>query len=204
MPASVTSPADVVNVALARIGFQGRIGSLYDGSRAAKQALDIYAQTRDEILRQNDWGFAERNISMTQLKAAPPGGYVPPAGWTPAYPNPPWFFSYAYPADCLKVRSIKAAGIFVLNFDPQPITFAVENDNSYAPPQKVILCNVPNAILTYTGQITDPATWEADFVEAVCAALGRRLAPTLSTLDAAKMEVSDESAAKMTAEDERG
>ena len=108
----VQSPADAINVSLRRIGYKLRVASLYDGSKAARSALDIYAQTRDEILRQNDWTFAERNISMTMLKQAPVGGYIPPVTWSTTYPPLPWLFEYAYPTDCLKVRAVKPVPIF--------------------------------------------------------------------------------------------
>src|SRR5260370_6554871 len=184
MVASVQSPADLCNVALRRIGYKFRVGNLYDGSTASKVALDIYAQTRDELLRQNDFDFAERNIVMNLLKQAPAGGYFPPNTWNPAiHPSLPWLFEYSYPVDCLKVRAVKGVPLFVLNFDPQPFVYMVENDNAFTPPQRVILCNVPNAVLTYTGQITDLTTWEADTVEALAAALGRRLAPPLMGLE---------------------
>lgn len=204
--ASVTSPADMINVALGRIGYKLRVGSLYEGSFAAKKALDIYAQTRDEILRQNDWGFAERDIALVLLKSAPiGGGYIPPAVWNPAV-NPPigYLFEYTYPSDCLKVRVIKPTPLFSPNMDPQPHNWTIANDKNFNPPQKVILCNVANALMTYTGQVTDPATWENDFVELFAAALGRRLAPTLSTMDVEKMEASDEAASMAVAETNQG
>ncbi|SDD95369.1 hypothetical protein SAMN05216337_1017143 [Bradyrhizobium brasilense] len=192
MPVSVSTPADLVNVALQRIGYKGRVGNLFEGSAAAKDALDIYAQTRDEILRKGDWGFAERNLAMELLKSAPAGGYTPPNVWTPASPPLPWRFEYAYPSDCLDVRAIKGQSVFVMDFDPQPITFTVANDSALVPPRKVILCNVPDALLTYTGQVTDPTSWEPDFVEAFAAALGRRLAPALVGMEAAKLLIADE------------
>ncbi|MBB3453887.1 hypothetical protein FHT86_002143 [Rhizobium sp. BK313] len=204
MVTSVKSPADVVNLALVRIGYKLRIGNLYDGSAASKKALDIYSQTRDEVLRQNDWGFAERNVSLTLLKQAPEGGYFPPVTWSSDFPPPPWVFEYAYPSDCLKVRAVKPVPMFTMTFDPQPHVYSVENDQSLTPAAKVILCNIPNAILTYTGQVTDPADWEADFVEVLASALGRRLAPVLTGLDAAKLEASDESASMIIAEQEQG
>lgn len=204
MAVSVQSPEDVVNIALVRIGYKLRIGSLYDGSMASKKALDIYSQTRDELLRQNDFGFAERNVSLTLLKQAPPGGYFPPNMWDSTYPPPPWVFEYAYPLDALKVRSVKPPPQFIIDFDPQPYVYSVENDQSLAPVAKVILCNVPNAVLTYTGQITDPRDWEADFVEVLASALGRRLAPALVGLDATRLEASDEAAAMAVAETEQG
>lgn len=193
MVASVSSPADLANLSLARIGFKGRIGSLYDGSATSKKILDVYAQTRDAVLQMADWDFAERNVGMTLLKSAPSGGYFPPTVWTPAYPSLPWLFTYAYPtADCLKVRSIRGQPLFVMDFDPQPKTFSVENDNSYNPAQKVVQCNVPSAILVYTGQITNLATWEPDAIEEFAAALARRIAPSLANMDAEKVEAMDE------------
>lgn len=204
MVASVQNPADLVNLSLARVGYKLPVGSLYDGSEAARLSLRIYAQTRDEFLRQDDLDFAERNVSMTLLKQAPLGGYIPPVVWSPAYPSLPFLYQYAYPSDCLKVRAIRGQAIFVMDFDPQPYVYMVENDNSYTPARRVILCNVPSAILTYTGQITDLTTWEADSVEAFAAILGRRLAPALVGLNNAKLAAADEQSAMAVAEKEQG
>ena len=204
MSASVASPADVVNLALRRIGYRLRVGSLYDGSEASKKALDIYGQTRDALIREGDWGFAERNAPLTLLKSAPRGGYTPPLTWTSAYPPLGYLFEYAYPADCLRVRAVKGTAIFTPNFDPQPNVFAVANDNSLAPPAKVVLCNVAGAIAVYSGQVTDPATWEADFVEALAAGLARRLAASLASADFVKLEGGDEQTEAMIAAGEQG
>lgn len=201
---AVQNPADVVNLSLRRIGYKLRVGSLYDGSKAANNALDIYAQTRDELLQQNDWPFAERNITLTLLKQAPVAGYVPPTVWTSAYPPLPWIFEYAWPNDCLKVRAVKGAPPFVPNFDPQPNIFATPNDNSLTPAARVICCNVPSALMVYTGQVTDPTAWNPDFVELVAAGLGRRLGPVLVGLDVAKLEAGDEQASMATAERQEG
>ncbi len=205
MTASVSSPADVVNLALTRIGFKDRVNSLYDGSKAAKQTLDIYSQTRDALLRENDWGFAERNVLLTLLKSAPIGGYIPPTTWSTTYPPLPWQYEYQWPSDCLKVRAIKGVPLFLPDVDPQPVIFGLENDNSYTPTKKVILCNVPTpAVLVYTGQVTDPTTWEADFVEALAAELGRRLAPVLVGGNAVQIAAADAANSKAIAEREQG
>lgn len=204
MVASIQSPADLVNDSLRRVGWKMRVANLYDGSEAAKIALDIYAQTRDQILRELAPDFAERNIVMTLLKQAPDGGYSPPNYWTPAYPSLPWFFTYAYPDDCLDVRVIRGQAMFVMDFDPQPVVFTVENDTFYAPPKRVISCNVPNAILSYTGQITDLTTWDVGSIEAFAAALGRRLVPALLGLKALQPVVGDEQSAMAVAEKEQG
>lgn len=129
MVASVQNPADIINIALRRMGYKLRVGSLLDGSEAASQALDIYAQTRDELLRAGEWGFAERNVSLTVLKAAPAGGYFPPTFWSNTYPPIPWGYEYAYPDDCLKVRALKPAPLFLFDPDPQPNLYAIANDD---------------------------------------------------------------------------
>lgn len=202
MTTSVSTPADVVNLALGRIGYKGRIGSLFDGSEAAKHALDCYGQTRDEVLRARDWSFAGNNVIGTLLKQAPVGGYIPPNVWSPAYPALPWKYQYSYPVGALKIRTVKRSPIFIPDFDPQPQRFDVNNDNSYTPSQKVVLCDIPDAIILYTAQISDPQAWEADFIESLAAALGRRLAPVLLDLEHAKLAAADEQAAGATDERE--
>ncbi len=205
MPASVSSPADVINLSLTRIGFKDRVSSLYEGSAQAIQALDIYAQTRDAVLRNGNWGFAQRNVMLTLLKSAPAGGYFPSTPWDPATNPPlPWLFSYTYPSDCLKVRSVKSATGFLPNIDPSPNLYGLDNDNDYTPPRKVILCNLADALMVYTGQVTDPATWEADFVEEVAAALGRRLVPVLMGASSGLGPAQDEAVSKQIAETNQG
>lgn len=205
--ASLSTPADIVNVALTRIGYRSSIGHLYDGSEAAILALNLYGQTRDEMLRSSDWDFAQRTVALTLLKSAPAGGYVP--GWSPWNPatNPPvpWLYEYGYVDDCLKVRAIKPTPIFAgPNFDPQPHTFSISNDNAFSPPRRVILTNVADALMVYTGRVTDPSVWAVDFAEALTNALGERLAPALATLQAAQMEAAEGAVTKSMASMEQG
>ena len=206
---AVQSPADAVNAALVRVGYRLRVGSLYDGSAAAKKALDIYAQTRDELLRQNDWAFAERNVAATLLKSAPQTtngqyGYIPPATWNGAVNPPlPWTFEYSWPPDCLKVRAVKPTPLLIPNFNPMPNLFAVVNDSYFAPPQRVIVSDVTNAQLVYTGQVTDLTTWDSDSLEMLIDALGQRLAPSLNP-EMLKLLVPEAAQSRATAEMEQG
>lgn len=192
MTSVFTDPADIVNDALVRVGWKQRIGSLYDGSVAAKAALDLYGQTRDELLRDFDWGFAERNVALDLQKVAPVGGYTPPLVWSSVYPILPWIYQFSYPDDCLKVRALRTTPVFIPNFSPQAVNFRIANDNSFTPAQKVILCNIANPILVYTAQVTNVATWEPSFVEALVAALATKLAPTLANLQTEQVEAADE------------
>lgn len=205
MATVITSPADIVNLALSRIGVAERVGSIFEGSRESKVAIDVYSQTRDELLRNGDYDFSKRIINMTLLKQAPDGGYFPPNPWNGTLnPPPPWRFAYAYPDSCIKIRAVKPAPQFIMDFDPQPKVFSLQNDNYFTPPQKVILCNVPDAMLVFTAQVTDPTVFDADFVEAFAAALGRRLAPVLKGMDAVKLAAVDEVQATAVAQSNQG
>lgn len=173
MAASITSPADVVNLALRRIGYQLRVGQLYDGSKASNNALDIYGQTRDALLREHDWGFAQQTI------AAVASGQAAPA---------PWAVSYQYPTDCLKVRNLFQAAYAADQSDPLPVLWEIAGNATVG---RVILTNEAAALLVYTQQVTDPARWDSLFVNAFADALGKQLAPVLASLEATKVPGED-------------
>lgn len=206
MASVITSSADVVNLALSLIGYPLRIGNLYEGSRAAKAALDIYSQARDAKLREGDWPFASRSVVATLLKSSPVGGYFPPNTWSSAsHPPQPWRYEYTFPDDCLEIRACKPQAYFVPNFQPQAYLFAVSNDNGYTPPRRVVLSNVADAMLIYTGQVTDPATWPPDFVNAFAADLGKMLAPELmKSIDIMKVAAGEETVQTAQAETRQG
>ena len=160
MSTSVSSPEDVINLALARIGYPKRIGSIYDGNLPAKLSLAIYAQTRDAVLRSADWGFACKTTALVNSGQTPP---------------PPWAYSYTYPTDALKIRDLIISAFDPLN--PLPSRWVVQNDPTAG---KVIVTAAPYVDVVYTVKSTNPAYWESAFVEALAAALGRRLAPVLN------------------------
>ncbi len=192
MASAVTSPSDVVNLALRRIGYKRRVADLFDGSDASNTALDIYSQTLDAMLRDGDWGFAQRMVNGTLLKSAPPGGYFD-SPWDPVtYPPMPWAYSFSIPSDYLKIRSVRPQPGFLLNMDPTPTLFNVVNDNGYTPPRRVIVANTATPVIVYTAQVTNPTQWPADFVEAFVAGLARRLAPSLADLNVERVEAQDE------------
>lgn len=178
MAASASSPADVVNIALARMGYRRRVANLYDGSEAASKALDLYAQTRDDMLRDGEWDFCHREVAATLLKSGPDNYFDTP--WSAAtMPPRPWRYEYAYPDDCLKVRQVKGQPGFVFDPSPTPKLWSVLNDNGYSPPRRVIVANTPDAVIVYAGQVTDPTQWPSDFVDGLAAMLATRLKPSL-------------------------
>lgn len=186
----------MVNIALHGIGRKERVGSLYDGSEAATIALDAYAQTRDALLRKADWGFPRRDAVLTLLKSAPAGGYGPAQVWNPATnPPQPYGYEYAYPTDCLMLRSLIRPLMFIPYFTPQPVVWEIANDQvpvagQDTPPGRVILAQIANAIATYCGQVTDMTTWDVGFVESLIEGMKLRLAPAMAELDQGKVEAS--------------
>jgi hypothetical protein len=180
MTAVLQDPPSVVNFALARAGYRPRVGSLYDGTLAAKKALDVYSQTRDELLRAGDWNFAMKNATGVAS-----GGVVP-------YP---WAASYAYPTDCLKVRSIYDSSATTDPFNPLPTTWTIYDDPVYG---KVILTRATTATIIYTSQVTNPAQWDAMFIGALSSALGRNLRALAEKDDANFVKLTDEEVAATT------
>lgn len=202
MVASLSNPADIVNASLVRIGWKSLVGNLYDGSAAARAALATYGQTRDDLLRSSDWGFAERNAALVVIKIAPTN-YIPPNSWDDSYPPVPWRFEYAYPADCLQVRSLRPRPLFVgPNFDPTPIEFKINNDRSEE--ARTILTDLQDALVVYTGRILDPSTFSVDFTEVLIEKLGANLAPTLTGLNPAQMQAVEADRDTAQAEREQG
>jgi hypothetical protein len=184
------NPGDLTNAALVRIGYGRQIGSLYDGSEAAQKTLSIYGQTRDAMMRDGDWQFAQRTAPLTLLKQAPANlTYLTP--WTSAFPPLPWVYEYAWLDDMLKVRAVKPTPIFLVDPDPQPYVFSTPNDNSLVPPARVIVCNVADAICVYAARVTNPIDWTVDFVEAFIEELGKNLATGLTDIKAAGMEAAE-------------
>lgn len=175
-----SAPEDVINAALVEVGGQRPIAWIYEGSPPARAALKIYGQTRDALLRARAWPFARRVLPLTLLKGPPPaGGYTIAQPWTKTYPPPGWLYEYAYPADCLLLGAVLPGPGMMFDLDPQPVPFRVDNDSANSPPSKVILTNAANAVAVYTGQITDPATWEPGFAEALIKALAAKLSKDL-------------------------
>lgn len=205
MSAVLTSPAQVCNYALRKAGFKNRIGSLYDGTDQAKACLDIYGQCRDRLLATGEWDFAQRTVLGTLLKQAPtiPPSYIA-TPWSEAFPALPWAYEYAYPSDAVQIRGVKQQPITIPNFEPKYNNFSVTNDEGLSPPQKVVLCNVPNAIIFYAGQVTAPQDWNVAFTEALADSLADPLARVLTSLDNAKMAAAEEVVSKTTADMERG
>lgn len=163
----LTSPEDCCNAALARIGYKLRIGNMLEGSPASKIFLDFYGQTRDDLLRSGDWGFAEKIAAGTITGSAPA----------------PWLYQYQYPADCLKLKQVFPPSYTTNLNNPTPQLFRIGSGVSGTASIEAIWSQTQTATLVYTSQVTNPSLWEPMFMEALIEALARRVAPALAKLD---------------------
>lgn len=175
----MTDIESICNIALRRIGWPTPIGFIYEGSQAARVAVEIYAQCRDDLLRSSNWDFARQQFSLVLLKTAPVGGY----GFTPwsnTYPAANWQYEYDYPPMCLEVRAVRPTPGLLSQYDPYPNVFALAYDNTLAVPSPVILTNLVNAQAVYTAQVTDPDQWTAGFSNALYDKLAVRFQQALA------------------------
>lgn len=173
MVASVQNPADVVNISLSQIGYKLRIGSLFDGSPAARKALDIYGQTRDALLRAMPWGFAQQIIAGV-------------LGGTPQFP---WTVSYAYPANCIMVRDLIAPAYANDLNNPLPVLWTIANDPATG---RSIWSKTAGATIVFTAQVTDPKQWDTLFVDLLAIQIGKKLSLPLANGDSLKAEMENE------------
>lgn len=194
---------DLVNQALRRISFPTPIGYIYEGSKASRIAVDVFAQTRDNLLCAKDWDFARQGIVLTLLKVAPVGGYgLTP--WSSIYPPVPWIYEYDYPATAMAVRSVRPTPILIPEYDPQPNVFVAANDTALG--QKVLLTNLANATAVITAQITDINQWQdSEFVEAFVDALAVQFQQALAgDPNLVKLRIGQEQMAEAAADSRHG
>lgn len=203
------SVEDVVNQALRAGGVPMRVEDIYEGSDAARTALEIYGQCRDELLDAKDWSFSRRTVPLTVLKGPPPdGGYNFAQPWSNLYPAPGFLWEYGYPSDAMDLRAIITMPSMMPDLDPLPAVWRVDNDPTpnivdgvaVGPDAKVIYCNVTNAMAVYRSRVTNPAIWDPGFTASMVSLLGKRFAVAFGADVNTQRE--DESEALVTANTE--
>lgn len=152
----MTTAVDICNRSLELAAAQTRITALNDGSPAGNAAGILYQPTVDVVLREIDPSFARRVEPLVPAAAA----------------TRPWLFEYLYPADCLRLRQVRAQPGSANKDDPQPVRATVGLDLIASVPTKVILTNMGNALAAYTSTLATVDQWDSGFAEAVV----RRLA----------------------------
>lgn len=182
----MTSPVDVVNIALIEIGVsRTQVSSINpsDGSTEADVASIMYRPKIEALSRAAHWNCLRKQESLALLKASVIDGE---ASDNP--PPRPWQYEYAYPVDCIKARFIlpfwnnnytgtpftTAPNISTVLLQGPPVKFAVATDrDAEGNTVRVILTNMPQAIMVYTADfINSPDLWDPHFLAAATATLG--------------------------------
>ncbi len=158
-----TSDAAVCNIALKRMGV-ALIVNLNDGSDQASALNAVYENTRDRMLRELEWNFAQFRVVLASDPTK-----TPAFGYRFAYPLP----TLPY---CLKVNET----------DPADAIYDIENtiDATGKITGRVLVTDEGSLSIRYTGQVTDPQQWDASFVEALASDLAAQTAYTLTESEA--------------------
>ena len=159
MSTVLTSPELIVNAALTKLGYPGRVNDLRDGSPDSTYIIPIYSEARDALLRSSTCDFAKKTTTLTT------SGQTAPV---------PWAQSYIYPTDCLQVRNVYLASAQLADLnDPLPTTWSVGDDPTAG---KVIFSNIATATIVYTARITNPSQWDSMFIDSLIDGLATALA----------------------------
>jgi hypothetical protein len=147
----------ICNQALDVIGYLRHIGNIYEGSKAARVALDLYGQTRDEVLASQSWYFARSELALASI------GQVP---------SLPWAFEFTYPANMIKLWFVKPV---VIPDDPVPIRWLESFDTRTTGTQRSILTTFSPAVGVFTQKVTNPASFPPEFVFTLVVALSKKM-----------------------------
>jgi hypothetical protein len=188
MPYRAQTEIEAANLALGAIG-EPPIGTFQDNSARARRCLQFFGQVRDELQRDNDYGFCA-------------AWFVPAMDPVPALGRLKNRFVMA--ADCLKVRNVlpfrpsstQQQGISIT--DPNiiaeleaasnapftarewDIESATVNPNDVAAGAIVMVTNIAQPIVSYSRQVVFPRLWDALFTEAFVKELAAALAPSIA------------------------
>jgi len=167
---ALPSKTDIVNAALGHLK-QRKIANLTENSIQALEANRCYEIARREVLRSGDFGcsIVVKTLAENATYEASAAGVY--AG--------KWLYAYTYPANAIAIRRI----FNETTADAQQRNeFTVIYDDMHN--QKVILCNVYQALCEYTFDLNDVSLFDPSFVVAFAFRLAYEMAPNLTGDDA--------------------
>jgi len=139
----MSTDTDIGNMALSRLGTRAMIADLTENSTEARQINLWYATVRDELQSLVDWNFNRVSLALA-------ASGTPPARWAS---------SYAYPADCLRMRRLdfgSASWVF-----GSPATgFEIASNGSAT----FLYCNDDRVSAVYAQRVTDAARFTPGFI----------------------------------------
>ena len=163
----MTTSGDIVNQALQIIGdnmppVTGNAPT-FDSSPAGQAAAQLYAPCVATVMRQFEWDFSRKTVSLVVT------GNVAPY---------PWAYEYGYPGNGIEVWQVMPTAGADPN-DPVPVNFIVANAVVGTAQLRVIHTNLSPAQAVYNNNPSE-ATWDDGFREAVVRLLASELAMAIS------------------------
>jgi len=166
----MASVVDIANLALAHLGDEATIASLYppEGSAQAEHAARFYPIARDSLLELHPWNFGSKRVKLVKLSTNE---------------STEWTYCYMLPTDVLSVVAVMppdATDDYSAHI-PQNTAFGYATDitdtavaSAYVPQPfqvevtqdgaRVIRTDQDEAIIRYNAFITDPTTFSPLFV----------------------------------------
>lgn len=158
------SDVEIVNAALTLLG-EGRIMSLAENTKPARESNAIYGIVRDSLISSYNWSFSKS-------RAALPALVDPPVGEQ-------FSLQYQLPTDCLRVIMVGNVyvGVDLSSYRSAP-------SSEYSIEGRKILTNFGSPLsVVYASRITDSTQFSASFCEALSTKLASYLAEPLTQSD---------------------
>jgi hypothetical protein len=151
--------AQIVNLALGKIGETSYIDNLNSPHPAAQAANAVWAHCRDEILSAWRWPFATRRHTPAKLDTE----------------HPVYDHVYALPSDVLRMCEVNRIG------QPNPREDQkVEWHLEYLDGQRVMVAHEDELTCVYTARVDEPHLYPPGFVEAFSWRLASELAMSIA------------------------
>ena len=147
----------IVNQSLDLIGYKKHIGSIWDGSVAARVALNAYSETRDEVLAAQPWVFA-RDLFILDAISGPSSAGV---------------YSFTRPETAITILDVYPYPRVLL--EPTPGRWSESYENS----ARIIVAQHPKVGVVATLRLTNWAIWPPEFTQAVIRMLAEKLSRSL-------------------------
>jgi hypothetical protein len=142
---------DICNRAFEIAGYKRHIGNIWEGSTAARVALDHWAAARDAVLSGAPWEFARGEIALLSA-GTPPGA---------------WPYLYNYPSTMLVLMAIRPGNIPA---DPIPVRFL----EYFSGGNRLIAASAASAFAVGTVRVVDVTKFPPLFEASLMAELARR------------------------------
>lgn len=194
---------DICNLALGYLGDTANITSLAERSVQAQFCSRFYPIARKTLLEMHNWGFATKRVKLAEVTNPT---LAIAQGVDPTIDQGTWLYAYALPSDAVNTLAVipaEAVADYESSFGPVALEFyppypqgyvPVPNSPSYVPQEyvtetqpdgtQIVLTNCQDAVLRYTGLVTDTTKFSALFTLALSWLLASMLAGPLIKGDA--------------------